>query len=98
MQLCLKGSTHVCRCAAESDKYPAWRNPVDVQALRLQPAGHAFDILLGESEALPNLGRSEPAMVVRRSGVLLVCEQLFEGRLLLRGSRQNDCHLIQHEL
>ena len=44
MHLGLEGVSNLSRGAAESDEYTTWRDPIDVQALRLQPACDGTDI------------------------------------------------------
>ena len=79
VHLGLEGAADVGRGAAESDKDAAGRDPVDVQALGLEPAGDGGDVLVGEAEALAHFGGGEPVVIVGRGGVLLVGEKLLEG-------------------
>src|SRR3954452_5829045 len=88
MQRGLKGARGIRGSSREADEDLAGCDPVDMQALRLQPAADGIDIRVRRSEAQADLDGSEPMMVVRRSRILLLGEKLFESLLGLRGSRQ----------
>ena len=60
MHLGLEGAADVSSCAAESDEDVAGRDPVDMQALGLEPAGDGGDVLIGEAKAVANLIGREP--------------------------------------
>jgi hypothetical protein len=56
MQLRLKGEADIGCAAAETDEDSAGRDPVDMEALGLEPAADGGNVLVGEAESLPDLG------------------------------------------
>src|SRR5260370_2708007 len=68
----------------------------NLKAVRLEPPRDGVQIGIGRAELFPELGWSEPLVVVRRSLVLLIVEQPPEGRLLLPTSLQNHPHPFPH--
>ena len=69
---------HSARCALHRRK-----------SLRTQPVRYCLHIMLRRPESLANLLRGQPAVIVRRAGVLLVRKQSFKARLHLRRARKN---------
>ncbi len=63
-----------------------------MKTLRLQPVRDFGQIVGAGTEAVRELLRCEPLMIVRRSGVLLVRQELFQSGGLLRGRLQLQGH------
>ena len=93
VHLRLERAAHVSRRAAESYEEAAGSDPIDPQPPRLDPGGDGFGVGVRDPEALADLRGREPVMVMGRSRILLIGEELLEGRLLLRGARENQCEL-----
>ena len=82
----MEGGLHLLDVAAEFDGPPPGGNFRHLKSLGLEPARDGVDILPGRAELLPELFRREPRMVTRRSGILLVCQELRERGFLFRAA------------
>ena len=60
----------------ENNSLSAVGDRVDVEILRLQPDRNRVDVVRGDPEALADLNRREPMVVIRRRWVLLVLQEL----------------------
>jgi hypothetical protein len=54
---------------------------VNPQALGLQPGGDPVHVISTHAKSIRELIRRKPAMIVRRSGILLFRKKQLEGRL-----------------
>src|SRR5450755_1935317 len=83
---------HLSGGAIEGDPVPAVCGIGDQKTLGSQPIGELVDIGVAETEAVGILGGSQPVMVGRRSGILLVLQQLGKLSLLMarRLQEQDD--------
>ncbi len=62
----------------------------DGQAAGAEPGGERVEVGLSGTVEFANLLRGEPVMIVGRSGVLLVGEELGEGSLALGGAGEDE--------
>jgi hypothetical protein len=83
------------RGAAEADEGAAGGDPVNVQALGGEPVGNGCDLAGGGTEALAYLCGCEPVVIVRRSGVLLVDQELLKGCFLLRRTGEDEGDVVE---
>ena len=58
---------------------------LDMHAVRFEPEGDGGDVLLGQAEALAELARGDPLVILGGGGLLLAINEIFQIRLL-RGS------------
>ena len=65
--------------------------------MRLQPCSDRLDVGVGGAELLAVLGGSEPLVIAGRGFVLLVVQQLAQGRLLLGAALQYQEHALHGE-
>jgi hypothetical protein len=98
MYLGLEGVADVGCRAAESDKNAAGRDPIDMQALGLEPARDGGNVLSGEAEAFAHFLWGEPVMVIGRGWVLLAGEKLLQGLFLLGRAGEYQGQLIQRKV
>src|ERR1700744_5861984 len=85
---CKRTGNSRSRCGG-IDKHPARTGLDHTKPLRPQPTGQRVEVMLRRAIAFPCLLRSQPLVIARRGGVLLVREQLGETRLKLRRARQH---------
>ncbi len=53
-------------------------NPVHLESVRLQPSAYLVHILIGGAKLYAELVWGEPFVIIRRSFILLVVEQLLQ--------------------
>ena len=81
---------HLRRSPAEEDPGTGAGETVDGQALRFQPGRHFGEVVRAHAKTSGILLWSQPLVIVRRVGVLLLLQQLLQGGLL--GGGQPEYH------
>lgn len=66
--------------------------------MRLEPAGDRRETLLGEPVSLPDFLCGQPAVIVRRAGVIELSNVLLEVALLPHGASQLEEHVLHREI
>jgi len=84
--------------AAEADARAAVRDRIDVETLRAKPRADRVDVVLAGAEALADLARREPAVIVGRRRILLILQQLLERLLARIGALQRDRERCQRKI
>ncbi len=90
-----QGSFYLRGDTAEYDESTAACDGVDGEALGCEPGGCGVNVGLSEAEAVGELLRREPLVIVERIGVLLLGKKLIEFGLLLRGAREDEAHPVE---
>jgi|SRR5271165_2709928 len=84
----MKGGSHLSGCAAEIDEGPIWISNIDGEPMGAQPRADRVEVLGCEPVLFAKLLGSEPAMEVRRTGLVKVVDERLQSRLLLRRTAQ----------
>ena len=93
-----EGVAHQCGRAVEPDKGSAARHCIDLKTLALQPLPHARQVAGTRAEAIGELFRCEPLMVLWRARLLLRGEQLVQVLLLGCSSLHRKRHATEGEV
>ena len=76
MDFGVKRIFHLTRRSAKSNPGAAAGDPLHYEALRLQPIRDGLAVGRSQSEAIGKLFRRQPAMIERRSWILLIAQEL----------------------
>jgi len=83
VDLRLEGAADLADVAAEFDARATRVNGDVCEAARSKPVGDGCNVGIGGAKLRSELLRREPLVIIRRSLVLLLLEELREGRLLI---------------
>ena len=89
---------HLRRCTRKLDHRSAFGHLPNLKAVRLQPRCDGLNILIRRAELPPELLRRKPFVVVGRSFVLLVIQQLSQRRFLLVTALQDQQHALHGQI
>jgi hypothetical protein len=93
----MKSRFHLRGRAAENQLTASIGHRFHLEAVAFEPAGHLAEITIGNTEQFAKVFRREPAVILRRSRILLSLEQSFQ-RELAAGVRLKDQNHAVHAM
>ena len=97
VNLGVEGLAHLARIAREINHHAVGIDPVDGEAVRLEPICDGGQVLWHQSVSRSELLRGQPMMVVRRFRVLEFIEVFFECLLLLGRASQLEPQMLHRK-
>ena len=98
MDLCMEGIAQLGGVAGELDGLLAGIDLDDVESVAAEPGLNRRNVLVGGSELLAEIVRSQPFVVTGRTGGVHLADELAEGGFLAGAALEDQMHAFQRHV